>query len=509
MCIDLQFLSGLVHLFALNPLCWGMGIAGLLIFGYTWTTKVANVTTVAAADVNNLQTEKMDRDGNIPLTGVLQWDKGANVASAATLALGSDGNYFGISGTTGISGITQSDIGGQKVQAGTVVKLYFYDACILTHGANFHLPFEINYTTAEDDELEFVCFGEDQWRCTNISSNVLKIGNATTASVDPVIVIARNLSAGSGNAHAFSDSTNLSRTGTMAYNSFDGRITISGSADYNHYAAFQSAPTFSTSGTTAIHYGFISAPTITAGTITNLYHHHVTNATGAGAVTNQYGLYVAELTKGATLNYAVYTAGTTKSYFGGWVGFAIVPSAPIHLSAAGASTTSYEYIDNYCVTAGYTGGVVIRKSHSDTSATVVETVDTEVLGIVDFKGASTTPAFAYGARILAVQSGNAGTYVPTNLYLRTYSNSAVHTNQLVLNTSGYVGVNDAAPGEQFDVGGNIDCTGVYKVDDVQVVGARVIDARCDDVINSGDATTDGVIDALRDAMIAHGLIAAA
>ncbi|KKN10585.1 hypothetical protein LCGC14_1035240, partial [marine sediment metagenome] len=43
----------------------------------------------------------------------------------------------------------------------------------------------------------------------------------------------------------------------------------------------------------------------------------------------------------------------------------------------------------------------------------------------------------------------------------------------------------------------------------QVVGTRVVDARCDDAINSGDATTDGVIDALRDAMIAHGLIAAA
>jgi hypothetical protein len=44
---------------------------------------------------------------------------------------------------------------------------------------------------------------------------------------------------------------------------------------------------------------------------------------------------------------------------------------------------------------------------------------------------------------------------------------------------------------------------------VQVVGPRVVDARADDVANSGDATTDGLIDALRDAMIAHGLIAAA
>ena len=56
---------------------------------------------------------------------------------------------------------------------------------------------------------------------------------------------------------------------------------------------------------------------------------------------------------------------------------------------------------------------------------------------------------------------------------------------------------------------SLDSGHVYRVNAVQVVGARVMDARCDDAINSGDATTDGVIDALRDAMIAHGLIAAA
>lgn len=50
--------------------------------------------------------------------------------------------------------------------------------------------------------------------------------------------------------------------------------------------------------------------------------------------------------------------------------------------------------------------------------------------------------------------------------------------------------------------------GVLKYDGTQVVGARVVDARIDDAINSGDATTDGVIDAMRDAMLAHGLMAA-
>ena len=58
-----------------------------------------------------------------------------------------------------------------------------------------------------------------------------------------------------------------------------------------------------------------------------------------------------------------------------------------------------------------------------------------------------------------------------------------------------------------DVGFNAD--DYYQVAGTQVVGARVVDARCDDAINSGDVTTDGVIDSLRDAMITHGLIAAA
>jgi len=74
---------------------------------------------------------------------------------------------------------------------------------------------------------------------------------------------------------------------------------------------------------------------------------------------------------------------------------------------------------------------------------------------------------------------------------------------------GNVGIGDVAPGEKLDVTGNTNVTGVYKVDDIQVVSNRVIDSRCDDTINSGDATTDGVIDALRDAMITHGLIAPA
>jgi len=58
---------------------------------------------------------------------------------------------------------------------------------------------------------------------------------------------------------------------------------------------------------------------------------------------------------------------------------------------------------------------------------------------------------------------------------------------------------------------NLASAKVYKVNSVQVVGARVVDAKIDDAINAGawDATTAGVLTACRDALVTHGLVAAA
>ncbi len=50
---------------------------------------------------------------------------------------------------------------------------------------------------------------------------------------------------------------------------------------------------------------------------------------------------------------------------------------------------------------------------------------------------------------------------------------------------------------------------ILDINSAQVVGTRVVDARIDDAINSGDATTDGVIDAIRDALQTHGICVAA
>ena len=79
---------------------------------------------------------------------------------------------------------------------------------------------------------------------------------------------------------------------------------------------------------------------------------------------------------------------------------------------------------------------------------------------------------------------------------------------VIKETTGRVGIGDTVPDELLDVAGNINATGVLKIDDVQVVSNRVVDARIDDTINESawDSTTAGVLDAIRDAMITHGLM---
>jgi len=54
-----------------NPLSWGFASALFFILAYSWTTKVDDIDDVMASHINLLQTEKLDRDGAIPMTGNL------------------------------------------------------------------------------------------------------------------------------------------------------------------------------------------------------------------------------------------------------------------------------------------------------------------------------------------------------------------------------------------------------------------------------------------------------
>jgi len=158
----------------------------------------------------------------------------------------------------------------------------------------------------------------------------------TTASVDPMVNVNRAVNDDvAGNGHCFSDSSVVTRAGTVAYNSFDARITISGTADYDHFAGFQSLPILDTTGTTDNYYGFIAGVSVTDGVLTNAYGLYVQllAETAPGTITNAYGVYIAEQLRGDTSNYSLYCAGETSlSYFAGKVGIKQKPQAHILLA---------------------------------------------------------------------------------------------------------------------------------------------------------------------------------
>jgi hypothetical protein len=93
-------------------------------------------------------------------TKQVRWAKGADVASANALTLGTDGNYFDITGTTAITSIGTLGVG-------TIIKLHFDAALTLTHNAtDLILPAGVNITTAAGDEAEFIEYASGDWRCT-------------------------------------------------------------------------------------------------------------------------------------------------------------------------------------------------------------------------------------------------------------------------------------------------------------------------------------------------------
>ena len=103
--------------------------------------------------------------GDLDCNGAqVQWSKGADVASATALAVLTDGNYFDVTGTTTVTSINTT--GG----AGTLIKLHFDGAVILTHhSTDLILAGAANFTTEAGDEVEFVEYASGDYRMTGWS----------------------------------------------------------------------------------------------------------------------------------------------------------------------------------------------------------------------------------------------------------------------------------------------------------------------------------------------------
>jgi hypothetical protein len=166
------------------------------------------------------------------MSAILKLSKGDDVASASSLTLGDDGNYFDITGTTTITSIATKGVG-------TVVRLHFDGSLTLTHHAtDLILPGGANITTAAGDEAEFIEYATGDWRCVNYQKSVVtggqlidvqyfKVGGSTTWTKPTGIAFAEvEFSSASGGGAAAA--TNAGTQGGTT--SFGSHISITGGA---------------------------------------------------------------------------------------------------------------------------------------------------------------------------------------------------------------------------------------------------------------------------------------
>ena len=118
---------------------------------YNGTTGDALQDSAATIDDNDLLTAP----------GGFAGAKGADIASAATVVIGTDGDRFDITGTTTITGFT--------VAIGRQFTLQFDGAVLLTNGASLVLPGAANITTSAGDRFTFVATAADTVECISMA----------------------------------------------------------------------------------------------------------------------------------------------------------------------------------------------------------------------------------------------------------------------------------------------------------------------------------------------------
>jgi len=150
--------------------------------------------------------------------------KGSDIASAAALTIGTDGNYFDVTGSVGITSIN-------TVKVGTEAVLHFDGTPTLTHSAtDLILPGGQNIVAQAGDHAIFREYDTGLWRCIFYSR--ASQPPMSTGFIAPVFInaVPQTLS-GPGAVDIISPITNFTSTGasdalTLADSTILGQIKV-------------------------------------------------------------------------------------------------------------------------------------------------------------------------------------------------------------------------------------------------------------------------------------------
>jgi len=210
------------------------------------------------------------------VTGKMQTGtKGGDIPSASTLVIDTDGDYFDITGTTGITAMT--------VDAGRRFTLQFDGAVTLTHGSSLYLPGATNFTTEANDCLSFIATAANTVRCTGYAlkdggSPVVAAGGAWThisrvAPSSSATASFTGFNASIYDAYVFIFNLLPANDGQncMVRCSTDGGSSYASSSEYRQISTYQLS----------------SAATPTGSAITGSQAFFMTGAYGVGNATNE------------------------------------------------------------------------------------------------------------------------------------------------------------------------------------------------------------------------------
>lgn len=242
---------------AANSAWINMGLVDSVVSGATVSEQLVGTSTSVSATPDSV---------------AALWQRGTDIASAATISLpAAGGRHFNITGTTGISAISSA-------QGGRTVELKFAGACLLTHNAtSFILPGAANFTTAAGDVWEFTNEAAtdasgSNWKCTKVtlaSGAPIAIGTLLTATqADMETATSTVLAVTPGRQHFhpgvakcwaiadFAAVLDASYNVTSATDTGAGRVTITIANDFSsaNYSVVASATAavFGTAGTRVV-----------------------------------------------------------------------------------------------------------------------------------------------------------------------------------------------------------------------------------------------------------------
>ena len=193
--------------------------------------------------------------------------------------------------------------------------------------------------------------------------------------------------------------------------------------------------------------------TSTGQTITNSYGVMLEDGGGTSNPVNLYGLYVRNLTKGTAQNFAVYTEGTTKSYFGGSVGIGTAsPTADLHLSKSGqVPIIRAEGFYNSSAAPGVTG----RKARG-TEASPLPVLADDYLFNMGGSGYGATGFPSQSRALIALKSSENWTDLAQGTYIsfeNTTSGGISRTEKMRISDSGNIGIGTATPSSKLTLNG--------------------------------------------------------